>query len=152
MTVSTQAKALTRRGWMAYNDIRIGEDETLGYNPLTTRLEWTLILNVYSFIDSELWNLTNGVWTVTVAKDQEWVTDEGTAIATSDIGPDTRILTRTPSADSDTPIYLASRRQFVTRLRTEFPSTGIAWTISTGNGYWFLQQGDNVAIAKGFDP
>lgn len=71
LCVPTSTKVLTKRGWLAYDQIRPGEDQTLGYN--TGRLEWTTIRDVVRYSNAPLVRLANRTFSATCTPGHKWL-------------------------------------------------------------------------------
>jgi hypothetical protein len=77
------AKILTRRGWLAHDEVQVG-DETIGYNPAIGRSEWTLITKVVRYEDGEVWRIGNRGWHADVTPNHRWWSDTETHVAPSE--------------------------------------------------------------------
>ncbi len=66
---------LTQRGWLRHDEVRVG-DQTLGYNPVTRRNEWTTITGVHHFDDAPLVRMSSGSWKTTSTWEHNWVTEK----------------------------------------------------------------------------
>ncbi len=76
--VPMDTQVLTRRGWVSYADVRIGVDETVGYNAKTGRSEWTRIVDMYHYDDAPLWTIRDGEgWEAEVTPGHRWLTEDG---------------------------------------------------------------------------
>ena len=71
--VPLEAKILTKRGWLTRDEVRAGQDETLGYHAETGENRWTTITAVNTFKDQQTEQYRNRNWTVRVTKDHRWV-------------------------------------------------------------------------------
>ena len=58
MSVPLSTSILTRPGWIDHHEVKPGH-ETLGLNPETGRLEWTVIRQVLHSMDAEVWRIGN---------------------------------------------------------------------------------------------
>ena len=141
------SKTLTRDGWKEYTSIKVNEDEALGYNPSTMKLEWTLILNVFSFIDTRMYILSNGAWGFTASSNQEWLTEEGSTIKTENITLHTNILAQVSSDEDGVPAEIGSRRRIVTNLLIQPADIDIGYVLATGVGTWLTRFDNNTGIA-----
>ena len=65
---------LTKRGWLAHDQVRPG-DETIGYDPVTGRSEWTPILRVVRYDDAEVWRIGGPRWHADVTPGHRWWSD-----------------------------------------------------------------------------
>lgn len=72
--LTLDAKILTRRGWLAHDEVRVG-DETIGYNPQIGRSEWTAITKVVHYEDAEVWRIGNNGWHADVTPNHRWWSD-----------------------------------------------------------------------------
>ena len=149
MSVIETAQCLTDRGWVEYTNIRVGEDQTLGYDYRTQRLEWTVIDALYAYEDSSLVRLGNGAWEMIVTEDQSFFTNDNQHVLVGAVTPTTRILTQTLSVEQNLPVLLASRRRYVTNLSVTPATTLTAWNITTGVGSWYMRQGTHDTIIRG---
>jgi len=70
--VPLRTRILTRRGWLSHYEVRVG-DETIGYNPVTGRSEWTPVLAVHRHDDAPLVRLSNKTWTATCTPHHRWM-------------------------------------------------------------------------------
>jgi hypothetical protein len=70
--VPLTAEILTRRGWLTYDQIRAG-DETIGFNPVSGRSEWTTVEQTHVYEDAPLVRLTNKTWAATCTPQHRWV-------------------------------------------------------------------------------
>jgi hypothetical protein len=70
--VPLRTQILTRRGWLPHDEVRVG-DETIGYNPVTGRSEWTPVLAVHRYDDAPLVRLSNKTWTATCTPHHCWM-------------------------------------------------------------------------------
>lgn len=76
---------LTRRGWIHHDQIVVGEDETIGYNPQTGKNEWTLIVGLHRYEDAELWKLQNKWFTAEVTPGHKWLVDQQVTVQTETV-------------------------------------------------------------------
>jgi len=104
--VPLDTRILTRRGWLAHDQVRPG-DQTIGYNPDSGRSEWTLITAVHHYDDAEVWRIGNNRWHADVTPDHRWWSDtetetgtRGEFVRTRDLGAHHRIRLAAP-ADTD---------------------------------------------------
>lgn len=70
--VPLESLCLTRTGWKRYDEIEVGVDETVGYNPITGVSEWTRITNVNIFDDAELVKLSHQNWEIITTPNHRW--------------------------------------------------------------------------------
>ena len=71
--VSTDIKILTKRGFLKYDEIEIG-DETIGWNPDTSFSEWTEITDINYFDNAETAEISNSRWSVRATLNHRWLT------------------------------------------------------------------------------
>lgn len=64
---------LTRRGWLAHEQVHPPEDETIGWNPFTGRSEWTPITRLRVYQDADLVRLANKTWVAVCTPHHRWV-------------------------------------------------------------------------------
>jgi len=69
--VPLDTEILTQRGWLAYDQVRVG-DRTLGINPLTKRSEWTTIRRVIHRDPEPIYRVGNGYWSARATADHRW--------------------------------------------------------------------------------
>lgn len=67
-------QVLTKRGWLAHDEVRTG-DETIGYNPVTGRNEWTRIERVVHYDNAEVWEIGHSRWHARVTPGHKWWND-----------------------------------------------------------------------------
>lgn len=67
---------LTKRGWLTHAEVQEG-DETIGYNLESGKSEWTKILGVHVFEDSDIYRLSNEHKSFYCTDDHRWVADNG---------------------------------------------------------------------------
>ena len=72
--VSLETTILTRRGWLAHDRVKTG-DETIGYNPATRRSEWTPIIKVDHSDDVPVWRIGHAGWHANVTPNHRWFSD-----------------------------------------------------------------------------
>jgi hypothetical protein len=72
-------EVLTRDGWKRHDEIAAG-DETVGYNPATSRSEWTAVTRVVRYEDGEVWRIGNRGWHADVTPNHRWWSDTLTRI------------------------------------------------------------------------
>jgi hypothetical protein len=68
---------LTRAGWKTRSRVSIG-DETIGYNPVTGKSEWTRVTAVNLYDDAEVWRIGNKHWHADVTPNHRWWSDTET--------------------------------------------------------------------------
>ncbi|GAA0719836.1 hypothetical protein Drose_06130 [Dactylosporangium roseum] len=83
--VPMDTRILTRRGWLTYDDVVVGKDETVGYNPQTGKNEWTLIVALHHYEDAEVWRLQNSWFTAEVTPDHKWLADQQVTVQTETV-------------------------------------------------------------------
>jgi hypothetical protein len=144
---------LTRRGWVSYGNVRVGEDETIGYKPETGRSEWTLIVGMHHYEDAELWEIGNGEWSAEVTPGHKWLTGAGLA-ETRAFTAETVVYTGTPLAvgvdvaDLDDAERTVTGLGLLSRRRAEVfcPTTTLGTWTARQNGRVFLTGNSGRAI------
>lgn len=129
--VDTQTEIYTRRGWLTYDQLLVG-DETLSFDPVTATSVWTPVLRVN--VHPGNWDLiqlqgagfsaaTNAThrWLVLSRGEQVWRT-------TDSLDPDDLIPTPTD--------YVEVSK--VTRVT--YILNGVIWCPTTGNGTWLARR------------
>jgi TP901 family phage tail tape measure protein len=76
---------LTRRGWIKHDDVQVGEDETVGYNPATGKNEWTLIVGMNRYDDAEVWKIGNTWFEAEVTPGHKWLVDQPVSVQTETV-------------------------------------------------------------------
>jgi hypothetical protein len=76
--VPLDVEILTRRGWLPYDQVAPGVDETLGFNAATGRTEWTRVLEVSRFEDAEVFEARARGWAVRATADHRWISHDTT--------------------------------------------------------------------------
>ncbi|OAP27830.1 Transglycosylase SLT domain protein [Amycolatopsis sp. M39] len=71
--VPLDTMVLTRRGMLKHRDVKVG-DETIGFNPVTRRSEWTKITRVVHHENAPLVRLVNTRWQATTTPNHRWLT------------------------------------------------------------------------------
>lgn len=72
--LTLDARIFTRRGWLSYNEVRIG-DETIGFNPETGKSEWTTITRVVQYDDADVVTLGNSRWAARGTLNHKWISE-----------------------------------------------------------------------------
>jgi hypothetical protein len=76
--VPLDAEILTRRGWLIYDQLQPGVDQTIGFNPETGRSEWTWVEDKNWFAQRQTHTVGNKLWQVRVTEGHTWsVVDRG---------------------------------------------------------------------------
>lgn len=76
--VPLDAEILTRRGWLTVDQLEVGHDETIGFNPETGRSEWTMVKDKNVFRDRSTQTISNKLWSARVTQGHTWsVVDRG---------------------------------------------------------------------------
>lgn len=70
--VPLDTQILTQRGWLKHNEVLVG-DQTIGYNPTTSRSEWTRVDRVVHHADAPLVRISNSRWHATTTPNHRWV-------------------------------------------------------------------------------
>jgi hypothetical protein len=70
-----RTRILTRRGWFTHDQVRVG-DETIGYNLLTGRCEWTCITAVHHPGIMETWRFGDDRWAVECTPEHRWLAEK----------------------------------------------------------------------------
>jgi DNA repair exonuclease SbcCD ATPase subunit len=144
--VPMDTEVLTRRGWIRYDQVRIGVDETVGYNPRTGRNEWTRIVGMYRYQDAELWTITDGEWCAEITPGHRWLTNNG-MVETRNLTAGNRIQTAAPLAeDIDAAIGLVDGRREVGNLRTAGMRHADVYCPTTELGTWTARQNGEVFL------
>ncbi|UAK38450.1 hypothetical protein K8O93_01195 [Gordonia bronchialis] len=74
--VPLDVEILTRRGWLPYDQVRVG-DETPGLNPATGRTEWTRITHLHRYDDMEVIESSGrGGWAVRSTPNHRWIASD----------------------------------------------------------------------------
>ncbi|GAA1550421.1 hypothetical protein GCM10009827_083860 [Dactylosporangium maewongense] len=136
---------LTRRGWVPFEDVQVGEDETVGYNPATGRSEWTRIVGMHHYQDAELWTITAGDWTAEVTPGHRWLTDTG-LVETRDFTNGTRVRLATPLADDVTGVGLVDGDVRVDGVQRAGARQAEVFCPTTTLGTWTARQGSRVFL------
>lgn len=134
--VPLSTKILTRRGWLAHNEVVPG-DETVGMDPVTGLAHWTRITAVNHYGEQPVGSLHNARWGFDVTPGHRWVirkrNSTGNTMQTTDAlkGDDT-ILTHAPVQDmhNEVPNFSLDEMRLLTWLLTDGylkinPFTGI---------------------------
>ena len=74
--VPLRVRILTRRGWLTWDEVRAGEDETIGYNPATGHSEWTRIVAVNQFGPTPVKRFGNQHWSVECTDNHRWLAED----------------------------------------------------------------------------
>jgi hypothetical protein len=69
--VPMDTRALTRRGWIGYEELKEGED-ILGYNQQTGKKEWTKVVGKVKYSNSETYTIKMGRQKYRATKDHRW--------------------------------------------------------------------------------
>jgi DNA polymerase-1 len=72
--VPLDSKILTKRGWLSYKEVVVG-DETIGYDLATGTSKWTPVLGVHVFDDADIYELSNEHKSFLCTEDHRWVAD-----------------------------------------------------------------------------
>lgn len=83
--VPMDTRILTRRGWLTYDEVVLGEDETIGYNPATGKNEWTLIVGLHHYADAEVWTMQNTWFRAEVTPGHRWLVDQQVTVQTETV-------------------------------------------------------------------
>jgi hypothetical protein len=83
--VPMDTKIFTRRGWITHDQLIVGEDETIGYNPQTGKNEWTLIVGMHHYDDAEVWTLQNRWFRTEVTPGHKWLVDQQVSVQTETV-------------------------------------------------------------------
>jgi cell wall-associated NlpC family hydrolase len=70
--MDTHTKILTRRGWLGHDEVRTG-DETIGYNQVTGKSEWTLVTDVLHPGPAEIMRFGISRWSVRSTPNHRWL-------------------------------------------------------------------------------
>lgn len=133
---------LTRRGWVRFEDVKVGEDETVGYNPETGLSEWTRIVGMHHYADAELWTISDGEWSADVTPGHKWLTDDG-LIETRDLTEESVIRISTRKGDGvpglGWEVHVRNvRRTDARRAEVFCPTTEL--------GTWTARQGEDAFL------
>jgi len=71
--VPTETQILTKRGWLDYSQVKVGEDETLGYDKESGTNKWTKITAVHVFKSKKTQEFKNRNWKFRVTDGHRWV-------------------------------------------------------------------------------
>ncbi len=145
--VPMDTQIFTRRGWISYEQVEIGVDETVGYNPATGCAEWTLIVGMHHYHGAELWTITDGAgWAADVTPGHRWLTDRG-MIETSRLEPDDQIQVSAQLAEDVPPDSgLADEDRGVTRIHRIAAGQAEVFCPTTTLGTWTAKQGSRVFL------
>jgi DNA polymerase I-like protein with 3'-5' exonuclease and polymerase domains len=103
--VPLDTEILTRRGWLTYDQVRVG-DLTLGYDHKTGRSTWTPVTAVHIYDDGDVHRLHNSFFSARCTLNHRWVTADGFAFTEDIPGShhyDHNILSA-PAQDGDLPL------------------------------------------------
>ncbi len=81
MCVPQTTKILTRRGWLNYDEVQVG-DETVGYNPETGLSQWTKIVAVHHYPQSPVIRMHSSRFDVRCTPNHRWLTEKTIQIDT----------------------------------------------------------------------
>lgn len=135
----------TRRGWIRYEDVRIGEDETVGYNPDTGRSEWTLIVGMHHYDDAELWTIGADGWQAEVTPGHKWLTNHG-LVETRNLTAYTTVRLTTPLADGVVGEDLVDGDRRVTAVHRTAVRKAEVFCPTTTLRTWTAKQGRRVFL------
>lgn len=144
---------LTRRGWVTFDDVVVGVDETVGYNPATGRSQWTRIVGMHHYEDAPLWTLTDGQgWSAEVTPEHRWLTADGRMVESRDLDDTSRIRIATVLDEAVVGEPLAATTRLfdweitVEGIRRVGERRAEVFCPSTELGTWTARQGSQVFL------
>ena len=73
--VPLSTEILTQRGWLSHDEVVVG-DQTIGFNPVTRRSEWTRITQVVHYDDADVVRLSNSHRSFDTTPNHRWACEE----------------------------------------------------------------------------
>jgi len=73
--VPLETTILTKRGWLTYDQVKVGIDETLGYNFTSKQNEWTKITEINCFFNKQTTEYKNRNWKFRVTDNHKWLVE-----------------------------------------------------------------------------
>ncbi|MGI5247767.1 hypothetical protein [Dactylosporangium sp. CA-139066] len=143
--VPLDTQILTKRGWIAHDELRIGEDETIGYNPATGENEWTRVVGIHRYDDAELWTLDADGWSAEVTPGHKWLTDDG-LVETSALSRGARIRLGAPLNADAAGTGLFDGDRHVTIVGVAATRSTDVWCPTTELGTWTARQGEEIFL------
>jgi uracil-DNA glycosylase family 4 len=132
LCVPIDTKILTRRGWLTYDKVIPGVDETIGYDKNLAKSRWTKIEEVLTYNDADVYSFGHSNITFETTPNHRWISEQRKSIngkrtwvqqftTTKNINNDTRLLLAF-DFDSDSKIDI-----------TEQEAAILGWAYSDGS-------------------